>query len=654
MPLYFIRHGESEANERNQFAGRQDSPLTRLGGEQAEQAGRAIIRKGLVFDEIHVSPLQRARFTAQKIAEVSGNTAATIHVSDALLERHFGFLQGRNKSLWKKVLGYRRYDDMLHSSHDVPPDGESWLELYHRVRNYYEQVLLPALQHDRTILVVAHKYVVEMFAFIVADLAPEDYCDLKIPNSRPSSENDLRYLATHVPQSVNTLGELLEIHLPLLMLGGAVLGVLVKLIIGWSLPPTAFQAGVISCLLVSTFFGLLNADPSLLTGVTGALKGMEHGLLVRALLGMGLLIFGPNVLVQLLGIFFLLPPATLVPTLALLWGGDYAAALRIMLSLSVLSPLLLGASVFLYTAIDFSLSEGNTHSFLAIRLSALLILAVALALPALVAQWYRFRQPIKAGALSTNWGWIGGAASLPLAFLATYYFTPVSLVERVMTPQGVMLLGSALLLMAVAFGGLLLIARLIKVRGLEDETGQARHLAATTPNVFLWSAIISTQFAHDPSSVSGMLVMWAMLIFFVGLVIREQWLVRRVRKKIALPLLSMPWYAVTEKMASLPKVTERRQASIPAPVSSSNVPSEPTVPTVLSNLSAPKISLALLAALSEAPRSLPCGHELRTPSARFCSVCGASVKMPHNSDVNSAISFENPPSLPLLPVVHAL
>lgn len=49
MPLYFIRHGESEANERNQFAGRQDSPLTRLGGEQAEQAGRAIIRKGLVF-----------------------------------------------------------------------------------------------------------------------------------------------------------------------------------------------------------------------------------------------------------------------------------------------------------------------------------------------------------------------------------------------------------------------------------------------------------------------------------------------------------------------------------------------------------------------------------------------------------------------------
>ncbi len=216
----------------------------------------------------------------------------------------------------------------------------------------------------------------------------------------------------------------------------------------------------------------------------------------------------------------------------------------------------LGVSVVLFRAMPFSLFEWNTHSFLPITPSVLLIPAIGLALPALVAQWYRFRQPIKAGALSTNWGWIGGTASLPLAFLATYYFTPLSLVEQVMTPEGGMLLGSAFLLMAGAFGLLLFIARLIKVRSFEDETGRAQHLAATTPNVFLWSAIFSAQFAHDPSSVLGMLVMWAMLIFFVGLVIREQWLVRRMREKIAIPLGSMPYSEVTEKVASLRKVTE--------------------------------------------------------------------------------------------------
>ncbi len=253
MPIYFIRHGESEANERNQFAGRQDSPLTHLGIEQAKRAGHVIARKGLIFDEIHVSPLQRARFTAQQIANISGNTTATLHISDALQERHFGFLQGRNKSLWKKVLGYQCYNEVLHLFRGNPLGGEAWKKMYDRVRSYYEQVLLPASQCGRTILVVAHKYIVEMFALIVANLAIEDYCDFKIPNSRPSSEEELRHLATHVPQSVNTLGELVEIHLPQLMLGSAVLGVSTKLIIGWSLPSIAFTIGVVLCLAVSTF-----------------------------------------------------------------------------------------------------------------------------------------------------------------------------------------------------------------------------------------------------------------------------------------------------------------------------------------------------------------------------------------------------------------
>jgi hypothetical protein len=41
------------------------------------------------------------------------------------------------------------------------------------------------------------------------------------------------------------------------------------------------------------------------------------------------------------------------------------------------------------------------------------------------------------------------------------------------------------------------------------------------------------------------------------------------------------------------------------------------------------VPLAPTSLLSDIPRLLPCGHELRTPSARFCSVCGASLTMPH-------------------------
>jgi broad specificity phosphatase PhoE len=556
MPIYFLRHGESEANERNEFAGHQDSPLTRLGIEQARQAGRAIARKRLVFDEIHVSPLQRARFTAQIISEGSGNTAATIHVSDALLERHFGFLQGQNKSLWKKILGHRRYHDMLHSPYSAPPEGETWEDLYLRVRYYYERVLLPRSRQGRTILVVAHKYIVEMFAHIIARVIPEDTCDLKVPNSRPSSESDLRSMVAHVPKSVNTLGELLEIHLPLLMLGGATLGVLVKLITDWPLSPTAFQVGVIICLFVSTFFGLLYADPAHLTGMISELKATRWTLLLRVFLGMGLLIFGPSVPAQMIGIFFLLPPSTLVPTLALLWGQDYAAALRITLSLSVLSPLLLGTSVILGGSLTFSLAEGGKQAFsFPIQFSALLPLAGALGLPAFVAQCYRLKQPIKAGTLSTRWGWIGGAASLPLAFLMTFYFTPPSLIEHAMTPEGLRLAGITLLLMTGAFAGLLCIAQLIKVRGRKDVTGHALQLAASTPNVFLWSALIPGQLAHDPTLGLGMLVIWAAMLFFTGLVFKERLCVYQGRENIVLPQVSLSWFEVTAKFASVPRVT---------------------------------------------------------------------------------------------------
>lgn len=542
MPIYFIRHGESEANERNQFAGRQDSPLTRLGIEQAKQAGQAIARKQLIFDEIHVSPLQRARFTAQKIITMSGNSAARVSVSQALIERHFGFLQGRNKSLWKKVLGYRLYDELLHSSRNAPQGGETWQDMYSRVRSYYEQVLLPVSQSGRTILVVAHKYIIEMFALIIADLAPEDYCDFKIPNSRPSSESDLRYLATHVPRSVNTLGELVEIHLPLLMLCCAVLGVLLKMITNWSLSPLTFMVGAILCQVVNIFFGFLYADPSRLIGLDRSLKDIWMSLLIRLSLGLGLTLFAPNILLQLLGTFLLLPSATIVPSLVLLWEGDYPVALRVTLFLSTLSLFLLAASTIFPRSIGFfSLQKPP------IQLQTLLILAVVLILPVTVAQWYRLKQPMKAGALSTNWGWVGGAASLPLALLTTSYFTPVFLLKQLMTDQGILLLSCTFFLMVGAFGGLSLIAQLVNRGGLEDETGNACYLAITTPNIFFWSAIIAPLATSSRGPLISMLVMWSLLIFFGKLVFQEKLIIRQTLERTVCSFVQQETYS-TEKV----------------------------------------------------------------------------------------------------------
>lgn len=64
--IYFVRHGESEANAAHRFSGRSDSPLTPRGREQAEAVADALA--GVAFDRIVATPLSRSLETALAIA----------------------------------------------------------------------------------------------------------------------------------------------------------------------------------------------------------------------------------------------------------------------------------------------------------------------------------------------------------------------------------------------------------------------------------------------------------------------------------------------------------------------------------------------------------------------------------------------------------
>lgn len=249
MPIYFIRHGESGANEQNRFAGRLDSPLTDLGTSQAEQAAdrvaalaatlaATLAADNLRIDEVHSSTLGRARETARTIIDRLPEPPTRITFEEALVERDFGSWSGRNKSLVKKSTGFAGYTEAFHSPTGAPPGGESWQAMYDRVAAYHRDVLLPASRAGRTVLVVAHKYIVEMFAMVVADADPSSYRDFKIPNARPLSEQDLRR-AVAAPSAaglVNDLGEIVEIHLPLLAATAACAGMVAQLLLGLHVP----------------------------------------------------------------------------------------------------------------------------------------------------------------------------------------------------------------------------------------------------------------------------------------------------------------------------------------------------------------------------------------------------------------------------------
>lgn len=86
-------------------------------------------------------------------------------------------------------------------------------------------------------------------------------------------------------------------------------------------------------------------------------------------------------------------------------------------------------------------------------------------------------------------------------------------------------------------------------------------------------------------------------------------------------------YFAAQESALSPNESLDDSADILAADPSPSVISKPTTPAVLSDPSPRGIDQFPTAPLGIA-HSLPCGHALRTPTARFCSVCGTPIAMP--------------------------
>jgi broad specificity phosphatase PhoE len=96
VEIYLARHGQSLANVEGILAGHQDSPLTDVGREQAQELADLAKKAGLKFDHVYVSPLSRAKETAQIIARGTGSPEP--EVMPDLIERNFGILTGKHIS----------------------------------------------------------------------------------------------------------------------------------------------------------------------------------------------------------------------------------------------------------------------------------------------------------------------------------------------------------------------------------------------------------------------------------------------------------------------------------------------------------------------------------------------------------------------------
>lgn len=92
--LFYVRHGETHMNVREQFAGQIETPLTERGREQAILAGKKAQQSLPKIDLIVASPYERASHTAEYIAKEISYPVESILYNDLLIERSFGVLEG--------------------------------------------------------------------------------------------------------------------------------------------------------------------------------------------------------------------------------------------------------------------------------------------------------------------------------------------------------------------------------------------------------------------------------------------------------------------------------------------------------------------------------------------------------------------------------
>jgi 2,3-bisphosphoglycerate-dependent phosphoglycerate mutase len=208
--LVLIRHGESTWNLENRFTGWTDVPLTPKGVQQARDAGRLLKEAGLGFDVAYTSVLKRAVWTLWHALDEMDCTWLTVRHDWRLNERHYGALQGLNKSEMAKQYGEQQVL-VWRRSYDVPPPAlspddprceradlryaslapgdvpltECLKDTVARVVPFWNEVLAPSIQRGQRVVVVAHGNSIRALVKYLDGVSDTDIVNLNIPNGVP-------------------------------------------------------------------------------------------------------------------------------------------------------------------------------------------------------------------------------------------------------------------------------------------------------------------------------------------------------------------------------------------------------------------------------------------------------------------------------------
>jgi len=208
--LVLVRHGESTWNKENRFTGWTDVDLSEKGAREAKEGGEVLKAEGYTFDVAYTSVLKRAIRTLWIVLDELDLMWIPVHRSWRLNERHYGALQGLNKSetaakfgeaqvkIWRRSYDIRppelTADDERYPGRDPRYAGLSPEELplteclkdtVARFLPHWHQTIAPAIREGKKVLIAAHGNSLRALVKYLDNVSDEEIVELNIPTGMP-------------------------------------------------------------------------------------------------------------------------------------------------------------------------------------------------------------------------------------------------------------------------------------------------------------------------------------------------------------------------------------------------------------------------------------------------------------------------------------
>jgi 2,3-bisphosphoglycerate-dependent phosphoglycerate mutase len=208
--LVLVRHGQSTWNLENRFTGWVDVGLSDLGREEAHSAATLLLEGNYTFNVAYTSVLKRAIQTLWIILEDMDLMWISVYRSWRLNERHYGALQGLNKSetaarhgadqvlLWRRSYDVRPpeldKDDSMYPGKDPRyrnldereiPLAECLKDTVERFLPYWHHTIAPAIRAGERVLIAAHGNSLRALVMYLDKISEEEIVSLNIPTGIP-------------------------------------------------------------------------------------------------------------------------------------------------------------------------------------------------------------------------------------------------------------------------------------------------------------------------------------------------------------------------------------------------------------------------------------------------------------------------------------